>query len=377
MAAKYKYDESTRLEAVRLKNSGLTVTEVATRLNLPRPTVNRWIAHPAASPEPTPAAQSLPRPDTAARLGRLEMENAALRQQARVAAVASDRPPVTCAYTAPEVSERDKWLAAEQVNAEKIKKELEQSKFNLNQRNEDRPIAAVFVSDQHICTGQPVDLKRMREDAELMAATDGVFAFLVGDGVDNHLKHRSAMLASRCPPSEQWRMYDFYLSIFAHRIAAMIAGNHDQWLEFFGGVDMVQRLAKENRICYAPNEAFISVDMREHSKSIAMRHQYRLNSSFNQTHANKQWHRNGEALHDIYVIGHHHDPAIEEARLHGEFRIFARPGSYQLTSSYSQTFGFNSTTPTCPTVLIWPEKEERMMFFPDLRQGIKVLRKFR
>jgi predicted MPP superfamily phosphohydrolase len=63
-----------------------------------------------------------------------------------------------------------------------------------------KPVAISFISDQHIAPGSPVDMKRMREDAEIVASTRGMFAILGGDGVDNPIKHRHAIINATSTP---------------------------------------------------------------------------------------------------------------------------------------------------------------------------------
>lgn len=343
-----------KAEALNLKSQGKGIAEIGRMLGVPRSTVGGWVRQAPAS-EPT-------------RVAALEMELASLRAQASRAGVTSQYQGIS--------DQRSDWLKAEAANAERIKKSNERRNFTLDLSDESKPVAFTFISDQHISVDNVVDLQRMREDAELVAATEGCYAFLAGDAIDNHIKHRAAVLAARSQPGDQYKLFDWYLSIFAHRIACMVTGNHDYWTAQFAGVDMIELLAQQNRIAYSPFEAHVTVKMASTEYSVGMRHKYRLNSSFNQGHAPKQWHRNGERMHDIYCIGDHHDPHIEITRLHGLFRGVCRPGSYQITSAYAGMEGWNSTTPTCPTFIVFP-RERRIQPYHDLREGLEVLGMYR
>src|SRR5688572_6173798 len=57
-----------------------------------------------------------------------------------------------------------------------------------------KPILIASISDQHIRETGPVDLVRMEEDAALIRETEGAYAFLGGDGIDNHIKILTAMV---------------------------------------------------------------------------------------------------------------------------------------------------------------------------------------
>jgi hypothetical protein len=220
--------------------------------------------------------------------------------------------------------------------------------------SDDRPIALSFISDQHISTSGPVQLRAMREDAELITRTDGLYAVLGGDGIDNHIKHRAAMVGGASAPAHEWKLYDHYLSTLRDKILALVSGNHDDWTRDEAGVDMVALLAERNAVHYCPDEAILRLNHNGILYRAGMRHQYRYGSSFNLTHAVKRWWEMGMDPWDIGVIGHHHEAAIEPFVKHGRRIWAARPGSYQVTSGYTRRYGFNHSKPTCPTFILFP-----------------------
>lgn len=207
-----------------------------------------------------------------------------------------------------------------------------------------------FLSDQHV--GDHADYAAMQRDAELIASTPNCYAVLGGDGVDNHLKHRGAVLNQRMRPGDQYRLFEYYMRIFGDRLLAMVSGNHDDWTGQFAGIDLMSRLARDNRIFYNPSECYIDARVGATNYTIGLRHQFRMNSSFNQTHAVKQWLRLGVRPFDIGVVCHHHEAAIEETMYRGQPVWVARPGAYQGQTSYSSALGYNPATPTCPTFLL-------------------------
>ncbi len=263
------------------------------------------------------------------------------------------------------------WAEAEVVNKEKIERAHKLSLFKVDLPGE--PCAIVFASDQHIAPGTPVDLERMMEDALLITETPNMFVCLGGDGVDNHIKHRAAIMAARSQPGDQYELYEYYIQVLAPSLLAMISGNHDAWTDQHAGVDVVQQIAQRNKIAYCPAEARLDVNVGEQNYKVAFRHQYRYNSSFNMTHAVKQWYRMGDATFDLGCICHHHEPSIEAFTAHGLERWACRPGSYQITSAYSRQYGYNSTKPTCPTFVIYPDRR-KILGFQDVRDGAMFLK---
>lgn len=219
-------------------------------------------------------------------------------------------------------------------------------------------LMVAVISDMHIAPGTPVDFRKMRQDAELIRDTPGLYAVLAGDQVDNHIKHRSAVLAARSQPEDQYKLFEYYLSILAPKLLVVTSGNHDDWTNQYAGVDMLGRIVREHRVFFSPDEAWIDIEVGSQKYVLAVRHQYRFGSQFNQTHTVKQWLRLGPREFDVGVIGHHHEAAIEQVIYRDRFRWVARPGSYQITSSYSRQLGFNHAIPTCPTFLFHGDEHD-------------------
>jgi hypothetical protein len=267
-----------------------------------------------------------------------------------------------------------KWLAMEEDSERRIAKAKTESRF-FKKLPSDRVSAITIVSDQHIAPGTPVAHKRMRLDAELIRDTKDVHVILGGDGVDNHIKHSSAILAARSQPSDQYEFYDYYLELLKERILVVTSGNHDLWSNQVAGIDMVKWICKSKKLCYAPHEARITLKAGKQEYKVAVRHQYRMNSGFNQCHCVKQWLRNGEELFDIGAVGHHHEAAIESADMFGQQRWFCRPGSYQITSAYSSQYGWNMAVPTCPTFLVFPT-ERKILGFANISEIPRQLKNY-
>lgn len=235
-----------------------------------------------------------------------------------------------------------------------------------------KPIGLTFISDQHISEGTPSDLNRMEKDAQLVRDTPGLYAVLGGDGIDNHVKHRTAIIASGSKPGNEWRLYDHYLGFFGYKIAAMISGNHDDWTKDFTDVDVVGMLSKKHRIFYAPDYVLLDVELGDVTYKVKIRHQYRFSSSLNETHSVKRmWSEDGDDF-DVGVVCHKHTAALEPFEKHGAVRWALRPGSYQYMSGFSRRIGYPPSLPTCPTMIFLPDRRE-MHGFRDVRWAAAFL----
>ena len=260
------------------------------------------------------------------------------------------------------------WADAEKRGRRAIRKAVNNGVFDVS--FEKGPIAISVISDQHIAPGSTCDFERLREDAELIRDTPGFYAVFGGDGVDNHIKHRSALIHAQSSPDQQWKLFDHYLQLFGDKILTIISGNHDAWSAQIGGVDFLGEIAKQNKICYAPAEARLNISVAGQEYKMMVRHQSgRFNSSLNQTHAVKRHYEYGTDLFDIGVICHHHEAACEAFIRHGLKRYAARPGSYQILSPYAHQYGYSRAIPTCPTFILFP-KERRMIGFDDVKDAV-------
>jgi hypothetical protein len=242
------------------------------------------------------------------------------------------------------------------------------------------PVALTFVSDQHIQAGHgATDMARMYEDAELIQQTPSLYALLGGDGVDNHIKHRRALVESGSLPADEWRLYNHYLGIMGHKILGVIAGNHDHWARDFAGIDMVFELAQKQKIHYAPDEIVLMVELVDSAEAdsgqrytIKMRHKYRFNSSLNVGHTVKRMYDMAGDQFDIGCVCHNHVAHLESFDRHGLTRYAVRPGSYQIQTSFGSEQGYGLSYPTCPTAILWPN-ERRIVPFHDIREATEYL----
>ncbi len=266
------------------------------------------------------------------------------------------------------------WKDFEKRNEKKIAQHKNDGRYIADFPHE--IIGITFISDQHIAGNSIVALKRMREDSELIANTAGLHACLGGDSIDNHIKHRAAILHARTTPGEQYELFDYYLSLFADSILGVITGNHDDWSAQIAGVDVIAGLCKKYGIKCSSDEARITANVGDVEYKIAWRHKYRFNSTINQTHSPKQWFRFGPEPFDIGVVCHHHETAIEATVMHGEQVWVCRPGSYQINSAYGRQGGYNDSMPACPTFLLFPD-DRRIIGFADVRDAVPTLKMLR
>ena len=241
------------------------------------------------------------------------------------------------------------WLREEERTKRAIRKAQQASTFRWTAPG--KHLLLTVLSDMHI-GGSHTDMERMRQDAVLIRDTPNCYCVLVGDQVDNHIKHRGAMLNSESTPEKQFMLFEYWLRIAGDKCLVVTSGNHDDWTVSHAGVDVLGRIVRDRRVFYSPNEAWLELKVGGQAYTVGVRHQFHMNSKQNQTHAVKQWLRLGPREFDIGVIGHHHEHAVESTLYRDRNRYVTRPGSYQRTSGYAEQLGFNHAVPTCPTFLL-------------------------
>jgi len=178
--------------------AGASLHEIAGRINRTSDSVRArrkvmgWACGKPQADLPVEAFKNSAMAEAHARIASLE------QQLAKVAVEHEPRVPVYTAAESP-VDMDELWKRVAEESKRRIKYLHESSRFTVNVDEFDAgvPIAVSAISDQHIAPGTPVDHERMKWDAEVIRDTPGMYAILGGDGVDNHIKHRAAIMAAR------------------------------------------------------------------------------------------------------------------------------------------------------------------------------------
>ena len=234
------------------------------------------------------------------------------------------------------------------------------------------PIGICFVGDQHI-GNEGSNHKLMREDANLIQQTPGMYAILGGDGWDNHIKHLAAIINAKSAPADQAKMFVYYVGLFKQKILAVISGNHEAWTKQMAGIDVLKMLIDHGTIVYSPHGLKLILRVGGQDYRVYVRHKTRFNSAMNTTHTIKQLYRFGDWPFDIGFRGDEHEADIEEFRAHGLMRWALRGGSYQILSEYGEMKGYPRPMPISPTIILYPG-QRRIDAYSDLHKAVLPLR---
>ena len=234
-------------------------------------------------------------------------------------------------------------------------------------------IGIAFAADQHIGSSF-CDMKRMREDAELVAKTPHCYAIMGGDFVDNFLPADKPFPAASATtkPDIQWKLMEHYLDMFNNDILAVVAGNHDQWTKKYAGIDPLAEIMDQKGTLYHTDELNMRIFLGKQPYFIAVRHKRRGNSQIDPARVVKKMWEDGESDFDIGVVCHNHVPIVAPFTRHGIERWAIRPGSYKVVDKFAEMIGFPSDRPTCPLAILNPKTRE-IQVFSDLRVGLRTL----
>lgn len=269
----------------------------------------------------------------------------------------------------------DLWTGMERVQREIAK--LRKTDFEITVTiDDDRPVLVCFLSDLHIGHTE-TDMRKIREDCERIKATEGMYVIFGGDLTDNV----NTLVAGRGTFHEQLTPVDVQKELVERlaeflgpeKILAMLLGNHDEWSLKTDGFNPVRYLAKHIGAPYLGPFGFINVRHGEQTYRILAAHQFRMNSSFNRTHAAKRlMDFIGDA--DVVFTGHKHDPAAEQVYVRRGKRFFAQSGTYLKSSVYGTRLGFPESTSEMPGVLLSPDKFSFVGVFDALDEGVWMLK---
>jgi hypothetical protein len=150
-------------------------------------------------------------------------------------------------------------------------------------------------------------------------------------------------------------------------------GNHSHWSTSLTGEDWLGEKAKHMKLIYTKHGARVNLIVGNQEYPYMARHIGRFNSSFNETHSNKQEQRLNYPWARFTVFEHKHMAAMEQYRYDGRECIAIRTGTYAIYDDYAQQWGFYGAHVANPAIVFYPN-EDRMIGFKDFREAIVYLR---
>ena len=237
-------------------------------------------------------------------------------------------------------------------------------------------VVLVFLGDQHI--GNPgTDYPRLFEEAELIAATPGMYPIIMGDVMDQFIMLWASHIRARTRFSipDEVVLARRYLRLLAPKCPLVCGGNHDNWAEQLTGIDFFRDTvaALAGKVIY--DKHVIKFDALAGSQRwpVKLRHKWRGSSIYNSTHSIE---RDAKWSHDFRIgVGAHTHRAglargFENA---GDSGLAVLCGSYKRVDEYVDACGFAPHNQSTAVSVLLDGVNGSMTGFEDLDLAARVI----
>lgn len=238
------------------------------------------------------------------------------------------------------------------------------------------PVCVVFLADQHV-GDDGTDYPRMFQDAQVIAATPGMWAITVGDVLNQFVigKLRQARDQARLNIPDEWALTRRYLRLLAPKLLASVAGNHDNWTTLLTGLDYFREVVGSIRpdVLYDADDAKILLKVGSREWPGRIRHQWSGKSIYNPTHGIERLARqDGDFVWGIG--GHTHASGVcREFNNAGSVGMAGLCGSYKTVDAYARKHGFARPNGSAAIAILFDETTGSMTGFSDLGMAAWVM----
>lgn len=242
------------------------------------------------------------------------------------------------------------------------------------------------LPDQHL-NNPGTRLRQAFDDARLIAETEGVYAVSIGDSLDNFIIGRLEGERRKDVMShgQAWEIQEHYFQILSDSLIIAIGGNHNEWIEKLGGLDILRRQFRGMGLeaIYDPYEQRVQIDTLGGRSFVHLaRHHFPGQSMYHGTHGILKWGLNQWQGEDVLWGGHIHTSGFMslEREWMGSSRVvrLIQLPSYKMLDRWAQkTKGFRSNVTFMAPIVLHNAETGETLFFEDLKRGIEMLKLLR
>lgn len=246
---------------------------------------------------------------------------------------------------------------------EKIKsvaRKLEPKRKHTVQIDEHDFFAFLITGDWHI-EHTWSDTKLLLRDMELIRQAGHIYTIFVGDGGDWHTiasTHQGGQYENLLTPKMARRLIAYLMAFIKDSLIAVVAGNHDLWMQRVADYDYFQELMQKYNVNYLGSGGILMIELENDRQiKIDLQHQFPGISIYNQLHGNMRALKDGSDA-DLIISGHGHQSTFAENNFGGRERFYAKSCSYQQRSRWAQGRGYKpSVIGLCPWCIMHPDEE--------------------
>lgn len=251
--------------------------------------------------------------------------------------------------------------------------------------NSPGPFLVAGLPDQHL-NNPGANLRKAFDDAQAIAEEPDAYAISIGDTIDNFIIGRleRARRKDVMTHEDSWRLMEHYIDILAPSLVAIIGGNHLDWAEMCGGVDVFKQMLKEHGLTdlYDQDEVRVRLNTPSGRSFVHLaRHIFPGHSRFNAAHGVLSWMLERWSGEEVFWGGHTHvagHVTIEREWL-GKHRPIhgVQLPAYKEVDRFAKKKGFRRNMPFQVPAVVHDPARDKTIFFDDLHDGLEHLRVLR
>ncbi len=239
--------------------------------------------------------------------------------------------------------------------------------------DDDKPIGIAATADWHI-GGFGTDLSLLRDDLNLIGATEGLYGIFDGDAGEDYLPHGhpGGQLQQVIQPKMQYAIAAHLIRQTCGKWLGFVKGCHDMWREKDGDHDFISEIAHDVNALNLWHGGTLNVNLGSQSYKGHIRHRFYGESKLNPLLPCRRM-IEAYGIADFSMVAHKHFAAMEQCQMQGRDVLLMRPGSYKILDDYGQQIGGYAGLPRVPVIVLYPGTH-RVDGYLDLRQGVEALR---
>jgi len=240
------------------------------------------------------------------------------------------------------------------------------------------PVFYALFGDIH-AGGDKVDYVRVKDEVQAVKETDGAFAFMLGDVMDNFF-FNPAQHEDIININEQALYSRKVLDELKGKLMAGWAGNHELWSSR-DGLTMYHDFVERYGAHYLEGLVHVGLTVGDSLFHVFGAHQFGGHSIYNAAHPEHRMQREEGDGGDIFIGAHTHHKAVNRQTVKGvgggREVLYISLGAYKSSDSFARKLGHSPLTPSemGGVGLIFYPDDKRVDAHWDIQEGIKAFKK--
>jgi len=239
------------------------------------------------------------------------------------------------------------------------------------------PVAITWFADLH-CGDDDVDYPRMEREIGIVRDTPGMYAGLVGDGVENFILavFASVRLNASFTIPEEWALFQKVLELLGPKLRIVVSGNHDWWTKKLAGIDYFRQVVAgiSPDVLYDTDDCELTIKVGEMEVPTRVRHEWKGSSIYNPSHGIERTAKWDQGF--LLGVGAHlHECGVpRKFNAAGRNGLAVMCGSYKRSDSFARRKGFPKQNESTAITVIFDDETNSMTGFDNLEFAARFMR---